>query len=300
MEAVRKELDRPLAGALVTAVATHDVMGPKGRSLMRAARVAVAGGTNLISSHLWLRSTWRLRPADAFLGAKVVLMGVGWYQFQARPDPYTRWLLKRVLHPTALHSVRDGYTAEMLRSIGIANVTNTGCPTLWGFTAQACAALPGTRAEAVVTTLNTYIPDRALDGRLIETLRTRYKTIYAWVQTAEDHAYLRSFGEDLVILEPSLAAYDALLRDAPSLDYVGNRLHGGIRALQHGRRAVIVEIDNRAREMGRDFNLPTVERDNFERLTAMIDGSLSVDLRPPTPEIARWKQGLTALLESTR
>ena len=69
------------------AVASHDVMGPKGRGLIRSARLAVAGGTNLISSHMWLRSTWRLRPADAFLGAKVILMGVGWYQFQARPDP---------------------------------------------------------------------------------------------------------------------------------------------------------------------------------------------------------------------
>ena len=296
MEAVRKELDRPLAGALVTAVASHEVMGAKGRGLIRSARLAVAGGTNLISSHIWLRSTWRLRPADAFLGAKVVLMGVGWYQFQARPDPYTAWLLRRVLHPTALHSVRDGYSADMLRSIGIGNVINTGCPTLWGFTPEACAALPKTRAKSVVTTLNTYIPDRALDGQLIQTLRDRYKTIYAWVQTAEDHSYLKSFGDDIVILEPSLAAYDALLRDAPDLDYVGNRLHGGIRALQHGRRAIIVEIDNRAREMGRDFNLPTVERDDFARLAAMIDGALAVDVRPPTPAIAEWKASLIAQL----
>lgn len=296
MEAVRRELEAPLAGTLTTSVASHDVMGAKGRGLIRSARLAVAGGTNLISSHIWLRSTWRLRPADAFLGGKVVLMGVGWYQFQAKPDPYTRWLLRRVLHPTALHSVRDGYTADMLRSIGIRNVVNTGCPTLWGFTPDACAALPKTKAEAVVTTLNTYIPDRTLDGRLIETLRGRYKTVYAWVQTAEDHAFLRSFGDDIVILDPSLAAYDALLRDAPSLDYVGNRLHGGIRALQHGRRAVIIEIDNRAREMGRDFNLPTLERDDFDRLTAMIDGELTINVTPPNETIAAWKADLAGRL----
>ena len=189
---------------------------------------------------------------------------------------------------------------QAVRSIGIQNVINTGCPTLWGFTSEACAALPKTRAEAVVTTLNTYIPDHTLDGRLIETLRARYKTIYAWVQTAEDHAYLKSFGEDVVILEPSLAAYDALLREAPSLDYVGNRLHGGIRALQHGRRAIIVEIDNRAREMGRDFNLPTVERDDFARLEAMIDGALDIDVRPPTEIIAQWKASLIAQLGAAR
>ena len=96
------------------------------------------------------------------------------------------------------------------------------------------------------------------------------------------------------------AAYDRLLREAPSLDYVGNRLHGGIRALQHGRRAIIVEIDNRAQEMGRDFNLPTVARDDFARLEAMIDGDLAIAVTPPVEAIARWKSSLVATLEAGR
>ncbi|HPU15563.1 MAG TPA: hypothetical protein PK808_05735 [Polymorphobacter sp.] len=160
--------------------------------------------------------------------------------------------------------------------------------------------MPRARADEVVTTLNTYIPDRADDGRLIETLRSRYKVIHAWVQTAEDHDWLRSFGDDIRILEPSLGAYDRLLREAPSLDYVGNRLHGGIRALQHGRRAIIVEIDNRAQEMGRDFNLPTVARDDFARLEAMIDGDLAIAVTPPVEAIARWKSSLVQTLEAGR
>jgi hypothetical protein len=119
------------------------------------------------------------------------------------------------------------------------------------------------------------------------------------VPTAEDFAYLRSFGDDIVIIEPSLRAYDDLLTSPQDLDYVGNRLHGGIRALQHGRRTIIVEIDNRAQEMGRDFQLPTVPRKDFERLAAMIDSDLEISVRPPVAEVRRWKQGLRATLDAS-
>jgi polysaccharide pyruvyl transferase WcaK-like protein len=74
------------------------------------------------------------------------------------------------------------------------------------------------------------------------------------------------------------------------LDYVGNRLHAGLRALQHGRRSIIVEIDNRAREMAADFGLPTVTRDDFRRLEQMIEDPLEIAIRVPDAEIARWKQ----------
>lgn len=298
MEAVRAGLRDPLDGALVTTVASHDRMGPKGRGLIRKADLVVAGGSNLISSHMWIRAVWKLGLRDAFLGMNTVLMGVGWYQHQRKPDPYTAWLLKRVLHPTALHSVRDSHAKAMLASIGITNVINTGCPTLWGLAGRNPAAYPRERAQEVVTTLNSYIPDREADRKLIELLRSRYKTIYAWVQTAEDAAMLRGFDPTIVIIDPSLHGYDELLKSDRSLDYVGNRLHGGIRALQHGRRAIIVEIDNRAQEMGADFNLPTVERTDFERLKLMIDGGLDIDVRPPQENIARWKAALRAELEA--
>ena len=296
MQAVRAELDRPLKDVLVASIASHDTMGAKGRGLVKAADIVIAGGSNLIASHMWVRSVWRLTPRDAFLGMNVVLMGIGWYQFQAKPDPYTAWLLKRVLHPTALHSVRDSHAQKMLASIGITNTVNTGCPTLWALTPEHCAALPRTRAREVVTTVNTYIIDEAADRKMLELLRARYDVVHAWVQTAEDHDYLRRLDPEIRILEPSLAAYDRLLDSPIDLDYVGNRLHGGIRAIQHGRRAVIVEIDNRAKEMGRDFNLPTVARTDFDKMAAMIDGELVIDVRPPAAEIARWKTGLGNLL----
>ncbi|MXO60736.1 polysaccharide pyruvyl transferase family protein [Altererythrobacter salegens] len=292
MEAVRAGLRDVLAGTFVTSVASHDRLGPKGRALIRNADVAIAGGSNLISSRMWFRSVWKLGLRDAFLSMNTVLMGIGWYQFQNKPDPYSRWLLRRVLHPTALHSVRDSHAKAMLAGIGIVNVVNTGCPTLWDLANPARPPLPTCKAAEVVTTVNTYIKDPAADRRMLEILKARYGTVYAWIQTAEDGAYLRELAQGIEIIEPSLAAYDELLTSARDLDYVGNRLHGGIRAMQKGRRAIIVAIDNRAQEMGRDFALPIVARTNFERLEAMIAGPLEIAVRPPLGDIAAWKAAL--------
>lgn len=296
MAAVRAELADVLDGAFVTSIASHERLGPKGRGLVRAADLVIAGGTNLIGSHMWHRPVWRLALRDAWLGMRVVLMGVGWYQFQRAPDPYTRWLLRRVLHPTAVHAVRDGYTMQKLAGIGIAASVNTGCPTLWRLSPEAVARIPPQRGRAVVTTVNTYMPDRALDQAMVDALRTRYERVYGWVQTAEDHAYLASLAPDATLLAPGLAAFDALLAARADVDYVGNRLHGGIRALQHGRRTLIVEIDNRAAEMGRDFGLPTVPRTDPARLAARLDTSVPIALRRPDAAIAAWKQGLRGLL----
>ena len=296
MEAVRGALAPVLERALVTSIASHERLGPKGRALIRAADLVIAGGSNLIGSHMWHAPVWRLVPRDAWLGMRVVLMGVGWYQFQREPDPYTRWLLRSVLHPTALHSVRDGYTAQKLAGIGIRAAVNTGCPTLWGLSPDATARIPERRGRAVVTTVNTYMPDRAADRQMIEVLRARYDTLYGWVQTAEDHAYLAELAPEAILVPPSVAAFDALLAANPGLDYVGNRLHGGIRAMQHGRRALIVEIDNRATEMGRDFGLPTVPRGDAVALAARIDGAFATRLRLPDEAIGRWKTALASLL----
>ncbi|MGC4050776.1 MAG: polysaccharide pyruvyl transferase family protein [Paludibaculum sp.] len=60
-----------------------------------------------------------------------VLFGVGWWQYQGPVTRFTSRFYKRVLSGHRLHSVRDGYTATKLREAGIANVVNTGCPSMW-------------------------------------------------------------------------------------------------------------------------------------------------------------------------
>jgi len=185
----------------------------------------------------------------------------------------------------------------MLAKAGVANAVNTGCPTMWRLTPEHCADIPAAKGREVVATLNTYIPDRGSDGRLIDTLVRHYDRVHFWIQTQADYEYARSFGHPLSYLNPSVSALDELLASTVSVDYVGNRLHAGIRALQHGRRTVIVEIDNRAFEMGRDFGLPTVSRNDFDTLTGLIEDPLHTEIDLPTEAIARWKASLEGALE---
>ena len=289
MEAVRRELAELLPEAFAFSVATHEWMGAKSRSLIRRSQWAIAGGSNLLSSRMWLRPLWKLKPWDAGIGPKTLLMGAGWYQFQHGPDPYTRWLYGRVLSREGLHSVRDGYSEQMLRKAGFANVVNTGCPTIWRLTPERCAVVPAQKGRHVVTTLNTYMADPARDRELLAMLAKSYETVYFWPQTDSDAEYARGMGAPLQFVDPSLTAYDSLLESAPQLDYVGLRLHGGIRALQHGRRAVIVEIDNRAEEMGKDFRLPTVKQGDWEGLRRRIGEPFEALIKLPEAAIQRWK-----------
>jgi polysaccharide pyruvyl transferase WcaK-like protein len=289
MDAVRRELAALMPEAFAYSVASHEWMGLKSRGLLRRSEVAIAGGSNLLSSRMWVRAVWKLSPLDALLVDNVVLMGCGWYHYQRNPDPYTRFLLKGVLSKKHTHSVRDSYTLKMLEKVGVRDAINTGCPTIWGLTQEHCRALPKQKGRAVVTTLNTYIPDKTADRALLDLLRKHYEKVFVWVQTATDHGYTEGLDSGVTFIPPSLRAYDELLRTEPDLDYVGNRLHGGIRALQLGRRAIIIEIDNRAKEMGKDFGLPTVPRDDYPRLEAMISGPLEIAVTPPAAAIDRWK-----------
>lgn len=290
MEAVRHELSDLLSNVRTYTIASHERMGRISRSLIRKSEFSILGGTNLLSSRMWIRCPWKLSPLDGLVCSGVVLMGAGWYQFQSRADPYSRWLLRRVLSRQYAHAVRDSYTKEMLNSIGLTNVVNTGCPTLWSLTPEHCRTIPVEKGDCVLTALNTYMPNTKLDRALLQTLRRHYRKVFFWIQNDTDYAYAKQFDADLLFLDPTLAALDDFLANEPGLDYVGNRLHGGIRALQHRVRTLIVEIDNRARMMGADFGLPTVERSDFDRIDGWIARSSEVAVRVPRDTIEFWKQ----------
>lgn len=288
MEAVKRRLAPVFANDYVCRIASHETMSAKSRGMIARSDFVIAGGSNLLSSHAGLRSVWKLSPLDAGLGPKFVMMGVGWYHDQGAPDPYTAWLFKSLFARDKLHSVRDSYSKNKLEALGFDNVLNTGCPTLWELPEDINAATPKRKANNVVTTLNTYMKDRSADAALLSLLTRKYERVFAWIQTYSDQKYLQELHPSIELVAPNLPAYDALLTSSLDLDYVGNRLHAGIRALQKRRRAIIIEIDNRAREMGRDFNLPTVKRDDAAALEDMIDRPTDLNIVLPREEIRRW------------
>jgi hypothetical protein len=162
---------------------------------------------------------------------------------------------------------------------------------MWQLTPEYCEGIPQTKAPEVVTTLTDYNRDPRNDRDMLLKLVDQYKTVHVWIQGYNDMTYLDSLEvpkRKVEIINPSLSAFDALLSER-RLDYIGTRLHAGIRALQHKRRTLIVAIDNRATEKSRDFGLPIAQRGDRGALHRFVTQSFPTQIRIPEPAIAEWK-----------
>lgn len=258
---------------------------------LRKSEYVFFGGTNSLSSHILLYKQMSFRFRDLIRFNDLTLLGMGWWQYQGKPDMLTRLFLGRLLSKKNLHSVRDEYTKQMLSDVGIANVVNTCCPTTWKLTETHCLSIPKRKSENVLLTLTDYNKSRESDGRLIDTLLDSYKNVYYWIQGADDLAYIQSFDKHkgrIVIIPPSLKKYDEHL-EYEDCDYIGTRLHAGIRAIQKKKRALILAVDNRAVEISKDVNLHITPRDDISGIQGFISGNYETKLKIPFEEIDRWK-----------
>jgi len=265
-----------------------------GRALVVNADYVFLGGTNLLSSNMRETSEWRVRYKDTLWLNDVILMGVGWWQYEdIPPTTCSRLLLSRVLTKRFIHSVRDSYTAKKLRSMGFKAVS-TGCPTIWGLNSEHCSLIRTKRAENVLLTFTEYNQSPRYDKLLFDILRKNYSKIYFWPQMFGDYRYAKSIcGNNIVFVDPSIEALDDLLKTQP-IDYVGTRLHAGIRALQHKQRTIIVGIDNRAIEMRKDFNLPVIARGDIpNELEKWINSCWKTEIYIPEKEIGEWCRQFT-------
>ncbi|MCE5266741.1 MAG: polysaccharide pyruvyl transferase family protein [Planctomycetaceae bacterium] len=281
---------RPMfPGAFYVEISTHLPVSTWYMRLLADADLRFVCGTNLISSTMNRFRQWNVNHWTAGSVGPAILLGVGWWQYQQKPNLYSRLLLRRLLSSTHLHSVRDRYTADKLASIGIRNVVNTGCPSMWGLTAEHCGTVPRDKADSVIFTLTDYKQEPKADRRLVAILKGNYRRVRFWTQGWGDLDYFRSLdaGHDIEVIEPSLMAYDRAL-DEEDVDYVGTRLHAGIRALQRRRRALILGVDNRAMEKQKDFCLNVLDRQRLDELPSRIREPIKTEIRLPGAEIRRW------------
>jgi polysaccharide pyruvyl transferase WcaK-like protein len=260
--------------------------------MVKHCNFSFVGGTNLISSNMNHYNQWKLNLVDGLFLEDIILVGVGWWQYQQDANFYTRSLLNSVLHHDILHSVRDSYAEAMLRKAGFNNVINTSCATMWRLDEEHCLGITTHKAENVVTTLTDYNKDTTNDLALIQLLNKSYKKVYIWPQGSGDIEYIKQLGLSKLaeILPPRLESYNRLLENESSLDFVGTRLHAGVRALQKKRRTIILGIDNRAFEKAKDFNIKVCARDQLDSLKALIHSDFATEIDLPTENIARWKR----------
>ena len=271
-------------------ISTRQVMTSYSYDLLRDSDYKFVLGTNLIASDMKNWHQWELQRKDMRYVSDLILLGVGWCQYQGDVTKYTRKLLKSILSQDKLHSVRDSYTEQKLQGIGICNVVNTSCPTLWGISEKHCKSIPVNKADSVVTTLNMFRRDYEMDRRLLHFLCDSYKKVYVWVEEYEENRYLQEICDldRINVLAPSVAGFDNILTE--DIDYIGIRLHPGIRAIQKGVRTLIIGIDNRAIEISKDVNLNVCTRENMmERLRDFCCHSYITNIKLPMDNIIRWK-----------
>lgn len=253
-------------------------------------KVKIVCGTNLLSCTMRKYGLWKL-PKDLSNYCDITLMGVGFDSYNKKSDLYTRLLLKHMLSSKGYHSVRDSFSKECLEKMGIRNVLNTGCPTMWKLTENHCKKIPHGKAENVVCTITDYARDLDNDKAMLEILLANYKKVYLWLQGSLDIEYLKELGYDnRVKLIPSLLSeYDKVLNQA-DLDYVGTRLHAGIRALAFSHRAIVISVDNRAECISKDTGLTIISR---EEVTACLEEKIQSEFETvihlPEENIKKWK-----------
>lgn len=288
MDSIRPLLRLIFPKCIFVNVPTHEYTGTEALKLIEQAEHSFVCGTNLLASHVNDYKQWKLQGTDAFLLSNLTLLGVGWWQYQEKPNAYTQFLYRRILSDTAMHSVRDGYTKKQLAAAGVTNVFNTSCPTTWRLTRRHLARIPKEPSDTVVFTFTDYAKNPEADQAIIEALSRKYKHVYCWLQGANDYAYAKTLSvENIKFIAPTLEAYIEFLETYPC-DYVGTRLHGGIRALQAGRRALILAVDNRATEISDDIGLPVVQRNAVKTFERTLENGWNIDIHVPYAEIDAW------------
>lgn len=262
-------------------MSTHQPIPFRIRRHLRGSDYSFVLGSNLLKGGMLLGfRQWNISLVDTLQIKDLILVGCGWSQYQSATDSYSKQLYRRILTDQYVHSVRDSYTKARLMDMGFSNVMNTGCPSLWRFTPEFCSAIPQRKARSVVTTVTDYDRDQTSDQIMLETLGREYDRVFVWPQGSDDYSYIHDLKMpgNAQVLPATMQAYDELLQ-MENVDYVGTRLHGGIAALQNKKRSLIVAIDNRAREMGRDFGLPLLERDRIGDLSSLINSPIPCEIR---------------------
>ncbi|MDD3362878.1 MAG: polysaccharide pyruvyl transferase family protein [Hespellia sp.] len=250
-------------------------------------------GTNLIYTQMEESRQWSL-PNDLKSYTDICLLGVGMQQINIdKPiSRYSKELLRFLLSSKCLHSVRDEETKNQLDKIGIKNVINTGCATMWALTPEFCKTIPRSKSRNVLTTVTDYLPDEEQDRYMLQLLKEKYQKVYIWIQGQKDYEYLKKLVDldGFCLIPPSVEKLDKIL-EMDDIDYIGTRLHAGIRSLNFRHRSLVISIDNRARAIAKDTELPILERKDIgENLSTWIEEEQETKIQIPIDKIEQWKQ----------
>ena len=302
-------------------IPTHMNLSKNYYEVIKNSKLKIVCGTNLFHLNYLPISkfnSWKISIKEVNILDNVLLFGVGTNIYSNNPtgfkrkinrkiattfaNPYSRFMWKKILTKDGnlYHSVRDEESADILKGLGFNNALNTGCPTIWKLDEAHCSCIPKVKSESVVVTFTDYRKNLTADKKMLRIVTNYYRNIYIWPQGSGDYDYIKQLLNltqiDAKVLPATLKAFDDLL-SYNNVDYIGTRLHGGIRALQHKKRAIIIAVDNRAISFKRDFNLPIIERDEIgEELERKIIEPYFVNIKIRRNDIELFKNSLEAYI----
>lgn len=284
-EAVEEIIFSLFPDAFLHRIATHERMSDRSHAVLRKASLVFVAGSNLLPPD---GGQWRITLDDAPYCDDIVVLGAGWQHDGTMFNRRSEKLTRRLLSATRIHSVRDAKARDNLAGLGL-SVLNTSCPSLWGLDAAALARTPVARAQEAVVTVTAYRNTPEADAAFLRLVTECYRKVWFYPQMASDIPHLDRIGfGHLPRIRASTAAYTAFLA-GNEVDYIGSRLHGGIRALQMAKRTLVLAVDNRARDISAHTGLPSVPIADTDAIRAWIETPAPTRLTLPEAEIAAWR-----------
>ena len=302
MECTRKELAPLLENAYELTLPTH--VSPfhwyqvwrNSSYLQRFANseYKFVGGSNILIPHLlthfpqWNINLFNYQPMK---GCIMVGVGAG-AGAEGKIERYAKYIYQHLLSSEYFHSARDERSKQYMERLGLKAI-NTGCVTMWMLTPDFCATIPSEKSDRVVLTLTASdnLQNLEKDQHILDTLLWNYGKVYFWPQGVQDYDYFHRLNniETVHILQASKQAYDDYLTNNKT-DYVGTRLHGGIYAMRHRRRAIIIAIDERAKAINAKNHLNCIDYSELGGLESFINSSFSTNVKMDYNEINNWKK----------
>lgn len=296
-DAIIKVLDNTFKDYNLIRVSTHTNPDRKLLKELSLCEIQIIGGTNLLSSNIYEYNQWRFERSIIeriiYPIKNIVTLGVGWWQYQQHPTKKTTRYYRNTLSSNYIHSVRDSYTKDKLIEMGINNVINTSCPTLWELSGLDVNRKSDNLKDCVFT-LTDYNTSIENDTNLIKLLISNFSgKLFLFTQGSKDIEYVESldiYKENKHKFEIiySLPEYNELL-DSGDVIYIGTRLHAGARALQKNVEALVLEVDNRAKEISRDTNFPSIKRNDLTTLQKWLNGDkIFSNMKLDNNSIKKW------------
>lgn len=297
-DCIEEEVQSLFPNSVFHYIPTHSYPSWNDVRLVQRSQLKIVCGSNLLAFHPFRRRQWKLGWSGLWGYRDLVLMGVGWANDFVRPSKYAKFVLNSITDKKILHSVRDEFSLNMLQRCDLSNVLNTACPTMWKINNRKLKMNQLRRSENVVVTVTDYNQSPIEDCKLISMATGLYKNVIFYAQSEKDVIYIRKLGWKGSVIHGAFNILNEVIETYHGdIEYVGTRLHCGIYFLRMGFRALVLSIDNRAREISNDTGLPTCLRGDFLFVLKWIEYPGENEIRLPSEEISIFKQGI---LDSVR